>query len=388
MKTKLALLCVPLVLSGLLATARAQFNSGSDGSYGALNPTNSMTIQLPPNGILNCTTVTIPQNVSLTFAKNALNTPVYILATGDVNIAGAIYIQGQSGAANGLAGDGGPGGFAGGSGATLAGDGAGAGLGPGGGKAGTTTNGTGGAAGGSFGTVGSYNTATSTYGSRLLIPLIGGSGSGGCTTLAPGTTSYYYGGGGGGGAILIASSTKIIFSANAFIYAAGGTGYYTGGSGGAIRLVAPTVTGTSNNSVALNVSGSGGGGNGRTRIDALDHSNLNIGGIQSIGNVMVVFPNPLPKLNITNAAGTAIAEGSTNPVTVFLPSGSSANQQITVRARDFGGMVPIRVALIPETGDPTYTDATIDNATNNPADGAVSVTLPVNVQVHVEVYTR
>lgn len=201
------------------------------------------------------------------------------------------------------------------------------------------------------------------------------------------------GGGGGGGAILVASSSKIEFktvtgSFNTYILARGGSGgnFGNGGSGGAIRLIAPIVKGSTTSDLV--VGGGTGGGTGRTRVDCLDRSGLAITGVQSVGNVMVVFPNPQPKLSILKAAGTDIAENSGNPVTVLLPSGSSPSQQVTVRARDFGGPVPIRVALIPEVGDPSFTDATIDNTTTNPQDAVINVTVPVNVNVRVQVWTR
>src|SRR5437667_5434601 len=39
------------------AAAQTNFNSGSDGSYGALNITSDTTLDLPTNGIFNCTTI-------------------------------------------------------------------------------------------------------------------------------------------------------------------------------------------------------------------------------------------------------------------------------------------------------------------------------------------
>ncbi len=75
------------------ASAQAAFNSGSTGADGALNPTVNTEIQLPPSGILNYTTVNIPAGVTVKFKKNAANTPVFILASGDVTIAGKIDIR-------------------------------------------------------------------------------------------------------------------------------------------------------------------------------------------------------------------------------------------------------------------------------------------------------
>ncbi len=96
----------------------------------------------------------------------------------------------------------------------------------------------------------------------------------------------------------------------------------------------------------------------------------------------------MPKLSIANAAGTAVAEGAAGPVSVILPTGTTPNQTIKVRARDFGGVVPIRVRLTPESGDAITVDAQIDNTVNNPATVDVPVTLPINTGVNVMVFTR
>ena len=62
------------------------FSSGSTGADGVFAPTASTTVPLPPSGVFNFTTVTIPAGVTVTFARNAANTPVTILATGDVTV--------------------------------------------------------------------------------------------------------------------------------------------------------------------------------------------------------------------------------------------------------------------------------------------------------------
>ncbi|GAA5787482.1 hypothetical protein [Chitiniphilus shinanonensis] len=272
------------------------FDSGSTGADGAFNPTVNTVVELPVSGVLNYTTVNIPTGVTVTFKKNPANTPVVILASGDVTIAGSIDIDGEKGADAGTAGDGnqgddglpgagGPGGFGGGRGgkAYLQTDNAdliakrliyagGAGLGPGGGAGGMlsyrtsyndSTKRTGGGGGGHNGHgEGNYahrNNYSSSYdrgagqggvayGSDLLLPLIGGSGGGGGTGGAgyPGS-----GGGGGGGAILIAASGTVNVTGG--IYARGGASGASngtnlgatggGGSGGAIRLVATMISG-------------------------------------------------------------------------------------------------------------------------------------------------
>lgn len=65
--------------------AAQTFSSGSTGADGAFNPTVSTTLPLPPDGVFNFTTVNIPAGVTVQFQRNATNTPVFLLATGDVS---------------------------------------------------------------------------------------------------------------------------------------------------------------------------------------------------------------------------------------------------------------------------------------------------------------
>jgi hypothetical protein len=290
------------------------FNSGSTGADGAFNPTVSQTVPVPPSGIFNYTSVSIPAGVVITFQKNTTNTPVVILAAGDVTVAGSIDVRGTPsadvgasgvGAAQGVQGDdgtpgkGGPGGFDGGrGGVSLAGQpllvqfNAGAGLGPGGGGGGaswlTSTNcdcrgcttsgfsssrpGAGGgfsvaanAAGSACVVSGSINYPGSPggalYGSTLLLPMIGGSGGGGG---GGGSAFEGSGGGGGGGALLIAASGTV--SVTGSVLADGGPSGASsgggcgstggGGSGGAIRIIATVISGNG----AISAQGGAAGG--------------------------------------------------------------------------------------------------------------------------------
>src|SRR3989442_1443251 len=111
-----------LVLGGGIAMAQT-FNSGSTGADGPFSPTATTTLTLPPSGVFNFTTVNIPSSVTVRFTKNAANTPVTILASGDVTIAGTIDVSGSPGGTGSSqtllapsGGSGGPGGFSGGSG--------------------------------------------------------------------------------------------------------------------------------------------------------------------------------------------------------------------------------------------------------------------------------
>lgn len=143
---KLGALISTLCLAGLAAPALA-YDSGSTGADGEFSPTVNTELQIPASGVFNFTTVNIPTGVTVTFKKNTTNTPVVMLASGNVTVAGAINLNatnsthvGASGDGSlgddGLPGMGGPGGFDGGrGGAANKGDG-GAGLGPGGGGGG------------------------------------------------------------------------------------------------------------------------------------------------------------------------------------------------------------------------------------------------------------
>ena len=385
MKRYLAWICGAFlsITAGISATFAQAFSSGSDGSYGPLNITTDTTLPMPTNGVFNCTTITVATGKTLTFARNPLNTPVYLLATGDVNIVGTIDVSGSQGNSV-IGGQGGPGGFDGGSPGSV-GVPPGAGHGPGAGLPGTGDNTLSGAGGASFGDYFGYGRSTNVgqvYGNALLIPMIGGSGGGG-TIGSPGG-----GGGGGGGAILIASSTSIKISGlvrAAYGYSQGGA--YNFGSGGAVRLVAPKVAG--NGSVDVRGYSSG---DGRIRIDATDRTQLGISfqpaGTTSVGSLMQVFVSPLPHLDILQAAGTTIASGS-GPVSIILPFGSSPNQTVTVQAGNFNATVPLTLVLTPDHGTPlVYTNSVDNTGANNPVSVTFNVTVPLNEQTAVNVYSK
>jgi len=105
---------VVALVAGVAPCALAQsFSSGSTGADGALSVTTgtcSTTVQLPASGILNYTTVNVASGCDLFFSPNVTNTPVTMLATGAVTIAGYVYVS----APNASTGAPGPGGFYGG----------------------------------------------------------------------------------------------------------------------------------------------------------------------------------------------------------------------------------------------------------------------------------
>jgi hypothetical protein len=360
-----------MALPGLLGltTLAAPFDCGSTGAYGPMNITNNTTLNLPPDGIFNCTTIIVAGGATLTFNRNALNTPVYLLATGDVTINGTIDVS-----ASGRSG--GPGGFDGGMGGlVVVGYSAGGyGAGPGGGS--TTLA--------AFGDTGT-GTGT-TYGNLLLDPLVGGSGCAGLSG-APGANGC-----GGGGAILIASNTRIVD--NGLINSCGGVNGSAGlgGSGGAIRLVAPVVAGPGSLYVSGGFnSGAWRGGWGRVRIDCTDNTSwrqLSLSSVASRGSRMIVFPAAPLALDIIEVAGQAIPAGTNNSVQIELSNGASTNQTVKVQARNFTNDVPIRVVVTPENGPSGSFDAVISQASGNPPSTNVNVVIPTGSICNINAWTR
>lgn len=377
----LALLFI-LVSAG---AAYADFVSGSTGADGAFNPSSNITVQLPPSGVFNYTTVNIPTGVTVTFRRNAANTPVYILTTGGVTIAGNIQVDGQSVVyANPVVttpGTGGPGGYDGGYGGTttLAG-GKGLGLGGGGGGPNSTYS-TGG--GGGFGTAGgsqgaNYGAGGAAYGSARLIPLIGGSGGGG---QAGSSTASGYGGGGGGGAILIASSTTINITGS--VTANGGNaysnGYSGGGSGGAIRLIANTVTGTGlisakGGSLSANCKG----GQGRIRVEAFTNTYTpGTDPAYTFGQPGSVFPAKVPALSMTSIAGVTVPANPTGSYTtpdLLLPNTTTNPVTVNIAASNIPVGTTIAVTVTPQLGTSSSVNTTL-TGTNSSLTASANVTL-------------
>jgi hypothetical protein len=359
-----------------MGNAYGAFVSGSTGVDGAFSPTANTALQVPSNGVFNFTTVNIPFNVTVTFKKNAANTPLHILATGNVTIAGAISVNGTDSVDSG-GGKGGPGGFDGGNGgyvatASLPG---GKGSGPGGGGGGSSTCAYGG--GGSFGSAGTAYTGTncgaagSVYGNSELQPLTGGSGGGGA----------YAGnaGGGGGGAILIASSGTInIIDMYTRITANGGngSGKGAGGSGGAIRLIANTITG--NGTIeAKGGTGYGVGGYGRIRLEAYTVN-------RTAGPVFVYYPPAsvflanTPTLRITSIGGLIVPAspaGSFSTPDVILPATTTNPVTLTLDASYIPVGTTVTVSVLPKFGNASSVTATLSGALET-STASAAVTLP------------
>jgi hypothetical protein len=365
----------------LAAASRAQsFDAGSDGSLGDLVVTNNLALDLPPDGKLHFRSLTVNSGATLSFNRNARNTPVFILAQNEVVVNGTINVDGATRTLN-TGGRGGPGGFDGGKPGFGAEVPPGFGYGPGGSTGGgnTCSQVAGAALGGSYGTR-QNGPSGIIYGNTLLIPLVGGSGGGG------GANDPNGGGGGGGGAIMLAANNRVAVSGA--IRARGGAGGFclNGGSGGAIRLVAFKVEGSG----TLDTGGLGGAPSvGRVRVDTVIRTGLSfsITGVSSIGGNLLVFPPVVPTLAVTEAAGNVITNGS-GPVVFTLPFGSTTNRSVKIQAQDFARNVPIRVTLTPDTGDRRVFDADVDNSTANPAVVEVPINVPVNTLVTVHCWTR
>lgn len=359
----------------------AAFVSGSTGADGAFNPTVNTTVTLPPNGVLNYTTVNIPSGVTVTFQKNAANTPVYMLATGDVTIAGTINVNGSNGTTsnNGV---GGPGGYDGGTGGGVNSDG-GKGLGPGGGNPGKVVGGGGG--GGGFGTggangwAGNWGTGGTTYGSAALLPLCGGSGGGG------GSGSNQPGGG-GGGAILVASSTSIILTGS--ITANGGNssrlcsdcGGGAGGSGGGIRLVSNVISGNGTISAIGGSPGDRGGvgGKGRIRIEAATNGRTaSTDPPYSYGLPGNAFLANIPALTISLIGGIAPPAtpiGNYNQPDVLLPGTTTNPVTVNISASNIPVGTTVKVRVIPQYGADSSVNTTL-SGTDQSSTASANVTL-------------
>ena len=342
------------------------FNSGSNGSDGALNLTTPGTIifnpkdtslfptPLDPDGdnIYHFTTINIGSGVTVKLTGHFLSGPVFWLASGPVTINGVIDLSGESGRSQtnisservpSVAGSGGFGGGIGGRFSSpnppLPGNG------PGGGQAETTNSPQSNAGGGRF------------TGNQFLVPLIGGSGGGG-SGCSCGET-FGSGGGAGAGAILIASSNGITMNGGQ-ILANGGNGPGSGcacgpgpGSGGAIRLVASTVTLNQGSAArALGGVGIANATDGIIRVEAFNVV-INSGGffpprLQSLPFSLLLPTSPAPSVRVLSVNGVPI---NSNPFTfpdALINTASPVT--VNIEARNVPtGTIP-RLLVFSETG--------------------------------------
>ena len=396
-----------LALVFICATAGlGQFSSGSTGADGAFNPTVNTTLQTPESGVFNFTTVNIPINIQVFFTRNSRNTPITILATGDITIRGRIFLDGLDGNGRfgGLPGNGG---YKGGNGGTpidvingTAGDGPGGG---GGGIAGTTAAANGGGAGflltgvnGSAGGNGTGGSGGIRYGTKTLLPLIGGSGGGGGSSVSA-SQIIGGGGGGGGGAILLASSGTISFpdngetnrgiSARGAVGAFGFTNQVGGaGSGGAIRLVANTIVGNPCLDVSTTNAGAPLGSTGIIRIEAFNLSQYIprcSSSSQTLGNPNPVTIPDTPTIRITSVGGIAapaIPVGSNSAVNpdIVVPTSVPNPVQVAIQATNIPVGTVLQVRLTPESGAATVVNSTALSGTAASSNATASLTLPAS----------
>src|SRR6266851_4763913 len=381
------------------------FSSGSTGADGAYAPTCApmpctVTQALPPSGVYNYTTVTIPSGVTVQYTRNAANTPVTVLAAGDVTIMGTISVNGNNGLSGLLnlgqvkqGGLGGPGGFNGGNGGIRGVNGGNGTWGQGPGGSAPSFDGSAGA--------GSYG-AGSTFVS--LLPLFGGSGGGGGTAFS---LDLGGSGGGGGGAIVIASSSKI--SVTGSIMTNGGAGAENGfidvfgtsvprctagGSGGAIRLVAPEVSGAGSlQAIGTNNPMCGGaGGPGKIRLEAFNLGFPLITGFTGTVNPLASqtnMPGPvttagtpslvgLPTLRIGSVGGfaaPAVPGGSYATGDISMPPSTSNPIAVVVSATNtpVGAPTAITVRVMPQTVAATTTAVPAANHTGTFASSQANV---------------
>lgn len=367
------------------------FNSGSTGANGAFSPATNTTLTMPPDGIFHYTTINIPAGVTVTFLKNAANTPVTMLATSDVTIAGTININGQNGlpsSASGPAvnsgGAGGPGGFSGGQGGargTTNNPGS-AGQGPGGGAAG---------AGGTFGPTSAF---------VGLIPLFGGSGGGG----GAGSTDFSgQSGAGGGGAIVVASSTRIIVTGT--ISASGGRATPcaggANGSGGAIRLVAPEVSGNgilqANGFTSCSSNGDGRPGGIRLEaftlgftgtLDPVPSTSVAPGPITASSNPALIN---LPTLTISSVGGVSppsTPAASYTTADIALPAGTTNPVSITLNVTNTPIDTIFKVKLIPQFAAHTVVSAAALTGNFASSTTTASVTFPAGQVSIINAYAE
>ena len=375
------------------AVSLAQFSSGSTGALGVLDPTANIVISLPPDGVLNYTTVSIRSGVTVTFTKNAANTPVTILATGNVTINGTLSVNGTNGqngqdagyagAAVSTGGTGGPGGFRGGNGSSLDfGVPATAGQGPGGGAGAPST----------LNTVGSPGTYGASAGFVSLLPLFGGSGGGGgaTTTVSGQPTVTGGGGGGGGGAVVIASSTQILVTgAVTADGGVGGVGYScsgASGSGGAIRLVAPVITGTGTIRAMTPAycSFPPAQPSGRIRLEASSTGQGFTGSSTPPASLAVIAastptPSNLPTLRISSVGGIAVPAvptGSYSTADVSLPVQTASAVPVVLTAANTPLNTSYVVRLVPSTGTATTFTAAAPVGTPTHSTATANVTFP------------
>jgi hypothetical protein len=327
-----------VILSLPFFAAAQSFSSGSTGADGALDlavmSCNPCEIQLPESGILNYTTIRIPAGKVVRFKRNFRNTPVTLLAQGDVVVEGTVDLGAKNNSRNA-----GPGGYEGGA-PYQPGFGAGGGSGD--------------------GSTGRW------VGTLSLVPIAGGSGGGGY-----GSSCCTFNGGGGGGAIVIASSTSLTVASGALISANGalGDGVSGGlspggssGSGGAMRLVANVLTVNGRlEAVSAHVDQPG-----VIRLEApagaltYNGTSKPLPILSTTINPVVVPDSSTPALNIASVGGYPISytAGRVDSVDLILPSAITDPISVGVQAKNVPVGTQVNLSVSGSSGM-TFTPGTL-----------------------------
>src|SRR5262245_12588668 len=351
---------------------------------GTLSAVRSIQIPLPADGVMVFSGMNLqvrPSDAGLltvSFIKNAANTPVSLLVDGNVTLATSttLTVVGDTGVSAGTntlgtGGNGGPGGGRGGDGAyqlvNFAAIG-GAGLRPGGGAAGTAAGTAGAGGNGTF------------MATNDLLPIIGGAGGGGGASTTTTSGCAGGGGGGGGGAILIAANGTVTI--NGTLIADGGDrGFQSGtncssaggaGSGGAVRGLSTTVAGSGSIFARSGVAAAGGrvtASYGAIRMEAF----TNTFPVSSTDPLAARTPGPGPVVNVLNptVAITSVAgqpvppspQGVFGAVDIVLPMPGSAAVVFSTFGVPTGTTVNVTVKPKVGTGADSRT-ATLTNCTN------------------------
>lgn len=332
------------------------------------------------------TSVTIPEDSTVTFANHPTRPPVVWLVSGDVTIDGTVNLTGEQYQPAPDLSEPGPGGFRGGQRLFTEDIGRSAGFGVGGGFYQSSRDGQ----NASFGGTGQIGPRI--YGNPSLIPLIGGSG---------GSGSDSYGGGAGGGAILIASGGTITL--NGTLQANGGAargGWTSGsGSGGGIRLVCDNLAG---DGVLQAIGSSGGydGGIGRIRIERrLNANTIQVSPDPSVigledGAIPLIFPPAnAPSVEILSVGAEAIPA---DPQASFGTFGADATigltnmTEVVIQTINVEQVSELKVRVTPRSdANATVVDAAVDSVVNtDPLTLLWKAEIPVRsgysaLQVHV-----
>ena len=132
------------------------------------------------------------------------------------------------------------------------------------------------------------------------------------------------------------------------------------------------------------------------RIDTLNRRNLTYNffpaATATIGSMMLVLPANAPSLRINAVGLTQIPLDATGPVYVQLTASDSPTQSVEITGRNFTGtLVPVRIVLTPDNGDPITKDANLNPiilANDAFHSAIVPCDFPVNQRVALHVWKR